>query len=162
MLRDCDSIIDIGCGDGLGTLTFLQDTFASVVNGVDTDADLISHANTLQKTATKVRDDAHLLQFSCFDVFDFKDRIGHRQGWTGLCCLDVIEHIEPDLADDFIGKLRNGILGDNGIAVIGTPSALASQYASEHSQVGHINLYSPDRFRDDLGATFSSMCFCFQ
>ena len=73
MLRDCDSIIDIGCGDGLGTLIFLQDTFASVVNGVDTDADLISHANTLQKTATKVRDDAHLLQFSFFHAFDFKD-----------------------------------------------------------------------------------------
>ncbi len=150
MLRDCDTILDVGCGDGFGTLTLIRDTHADVT-GIDFDADLIGHAMaSLETLRTIDADAASRLGF-------MRDDYGK---WTrgdpvaGVCCLDVIEHVPS--GDGFLSLIRND-LRDGGIAVIGTPNALAAQYASPHSRLGHINLYTPDRLRAELKTVFRTV-----
>jgi 2-polyprenyl-3-methyl-5-hydroxy-6-metoxy-1,4-benzoquinol methylase len=73
--------------------------------------------------------------------------------FSGLACLDVIEHIEPVREKDFIHALSNS-LDEDGIAVIGTPNLDARPYASPHSEIGHINNYDAERLRASLGSQF--------
>lgn len=149
MLSRCSSIIDVGCGSGMGTLTFLQDTNAASIVGLDFEREVIDHANGhLLPAASAVRHDAGRLEFVCDDFL----KSGYAN-FDGLCCLDVIEHIDPTEAHAFIDK-ASSTLNDNGVAVIGTPSIRAAEYASEHSQIGHINLYDADRLRADLERKF--------
>ena len=150
MLRDCDSIIDVGCGDGFGTVTFLTDTKATSVMGYDFDETLIDYAiNQLKPAIRSARGvDADRIGFFHGDFHE-----GQNYGVDGIACLDVIEHVEPDKGHDFIRKIHSS-LNDNGVAVIGTPSELASAYASPHSQLGHINLYTPHRLRSELKRCF--------
>jgi cyclopropane fatty-acyl-phospholipid synthase-like methyltransferase len=152
MLRDCGSILDVGCGSGMGTLTFLSDTSAERVRGVDFERRVIDHANGHMLLALKEARpaDAKKLEFLCRDFMgDAPSGI-----FDGVCSLDVIEHIEPERSHEFIGRISDA-LTDRGVAVIGTPSLAGSQYASVHSQIGHINLYDHDRFRKELGREFS-------
>jgi 2-polyprenyl-3-methyl-5-hydroxy-6-metoxy-1,4-benzoquinol methylase len=152
MLRDCSSIIDVGCGSGMGTLTYLSDTGAKHVLGVDFEQVVIDHAvNHLCAAVQKLRpEDVERLTFACRD---FSAGPYARGVHDGLSCMDVIEHVEPEKAWQFIQRIA-ATLTDNGIAVIGTPSLAGSAYASAHSQIGHINLYDPDRFRAELGQHF--------
>jgi 2-polyprenyl-3-methyl-5-hydroxy-6-metoxy-1,4-benzoquinol methylase len=150
MLRDCKSIIDVGCGDGFGTLTFLADTKATKVLGVDFDEALVKHAQSIQRELARLHPDR-----GSRISFQWRDMLaGHPAGdFAGLACLDVIEHIEPARENDFINALRD-TLGSDGVALIGTPNLDARQYASPHSEIGHINNYDAERLRTSLGRAF--------
>ncbi len=148
MLNDCISIIDCGCGDGFGTVSLLDESRARTVYGVDFDQELIDHANQNLVPALRTARPGAIISFLCADIMRMQSAPN-----DGLCCLDVIEHVEPDQSVKFISKLDDLLL-DGGIAVIGTPSANAAQYASKHSKVGHTNLYQPDRFRAELSEVF--------
>lgn len=154
MLRDCTGIVDVGCGDGMGTVTFLEDTNAGV-HGIDLDPALIKHAQALRRAASSARGGLtyERLAFDQYDVLSEAgwDALTMQGGWDGLCCLDVIEHIDPSQSSEFVRRLA--YLTFN-VAVIGTPSDYASQFASPQSQLGHINLYTPDRLREELGRHF--------
>lgn len=157
MLRGCETIGDIGCGDGFGTLALL-DAKPKGIWGYDFDAELIQYANTTLLPAAQIAQGdqfGSLVRFECADALlrppgGIEAALG---GFDALVCLDVIEHIPTEDAAKFIQNIHDA-LNVKGVAVIGTPSALAAQYASPHSQVGHINLYEPERFRDELRATF--------
>src|SRR5262249_7554256 len=43
MLKRCKNIVDVGCGDGMGTLIYVSDTGAERVRGIDFDAKLVDH-----------------------------------------------------------------------------------------------------------------------
>lgn len=153
MLRDCTSIIDVGCGSGMGTTTFLSDTQAKHVLGIDFERRVIEHAHShLLAAVQKLRpSDVERLTFACRDVM-----AGRRYPapcHDGLCSMDVIEHVDPERADEFIDRLAD-MLPSHGVAVIGTPNLNAAVYGSVHSQIGHINLYDADRLRLDLSAAF--------
>lgn len=149
MLRDCKSIVDIGCGDGFGTLTFLADTKA-VILGVDFDDALIGHAQETHRELQRLHSDtAKRISFECRDMLT----AGAPGAFSGLACLDVIEHIEPVREKDFIDALSNSLEAD-GVAVIGTPNLDARPYASPHSEIGHINNYDAERLRASLGRSF--------
>jgi 2-polyprenyl-3-methyl-5-hydroxy-6-metoxy-1,4-benzoquinol methylase len=150
MLRDCKSIVDVGCGDGFGTLSFLADTKATKVLGVDFDEALIAHAQSIQRELARLHPDR-----ASRIAFQWRDMLadGPPGTFSGLACLDVIEHIEPTREDDFIHALRNSLDSD-GIALIGTPNLDARQYASPHSEIGHINNYDAERLRTSLGRAF--------
>ncbi|MGE3149320.1 MAG: class I SAM-dependent methyltransferase [Pseudorhodoplanes sp.] len=152
MLRRCRSIVDIGCGDGMGTLTYLYDTQAERVCGVDFDRNLIQHATAvlLPALAAGAPDRAARLSFENLDVLDAPIPA---EKFDGLSSMDVIEHIEERLEHEFLSRLA-GRLPDCGVAVIGTPNALARQYASTHSEIGHINNYDPDRLQQSLEKHF--------
>jgi 2-polyprenyl-3-methyl-5-hydroxy-6-metoxy-1,4-benzoquinol methylase len=149
MLKDCASIVDIGCGDGFGTLTFIADTKATV-RGIDFDADLIGHANRLRGELARLYPERGArLSFHTHDLLE--SPIADRA--EGLSCMDVLEHIESSRADDFLRALT-GSLTDEATAIIGTPNLHAKQYASAHSEIGHINDYDPDRLHSSLRRHF--------
>lgn len=152
MLRRCRQIVDIGCGDGFGTLTLLAETQASV-RGWDFDPPQIEYANkTLVPALLRQRPAlAERIRFECVDVLAAG---GARPPVDGLVSLDVIEHIAPDREADFFAAYRDS-LEPYGIAVIGTPNDYASPYASAHSQIGHINMFKPDRLAETLERYFS-------
>lgn len=150
MLRDCTSIIDVGCGSGMGTLTFLQDTKAKHVRGVDFEQRVIDHANNeLMPAVRNLRTDGEKLTFDCGDF----SKMVWPELFDGLACLDVIEHVEPEKSGEFIVRLARSMTR-NGVAVIGTPSLASAEYGSEFSKLGHINLYDADRLREELGGHF--------
>lgn len=155
ILHDCRSIIDIGCGDGLGTAVLLQ-TKARKIVGVDYDDELIAHANKQLKPALEIArpEDAKRLSFKQGDFFDL-----YISGMHGVICMDVIEHILPQQADEFVGSIYDS-LNEHGIAVIGTPNGLAEEYASDHSRVGHINMYEPEELKAQMRKYFRTVIMC--
>lgn len=150
MLKTSRSILDVGCGSGMGTLTFLSDTDATQVLGLDFEQEAIDHAvEHLIPAARKVRDDLDPLEFVQCDFMK-----SPYVNFDGLCCLDVIEHIDPVQSPDFVQGLASALI-PYGVAVVGTPSLASAEFASLHSRIGHINLYDPDRLRAELQASFS-------
>ena len=152
MLSRCSHIVDVGCGDGFGTLTFLADTKATIL-GVDFDREQIDFANkqfqpVIQSAMPEVA--GRLV----FEHTDFTEQAPLTPLADGIASLDVIEHIPPEKEELYLAGIR-GTLVDRGVAVIGTPNDLASQYASKHSQIGHINMFTPDRLQGTLEKHFS-------
>lgn len=152
MLKRCDSIVDVGCGDGMGTLTYLFDTRATRVCGIDFDDVLLSHAKTVLLPAFGRALPEKAAQLS-FEQLDILEAPVPTEKFGGLSCIDVIEHIEERLAHEFLARLVARI-DDGGVAIIGTPNVLAQQYSSKHSEIGHINNYTPDRFLESLEKHF--------
>lgn len=150
MLRDRRSIIDVGCGDGTGMLSFLDDTAAQNILGLDFEEMVIDYAvdDMLPALASIRPQDAERLEFVARDFL--KSSFAN---YEGLCCLDVIEHVDPVSSPAFIAKAAE-TLAPRGIAVIGSPSLASAPFASKHSQAGHINLYDPERFRSELSENF--------
>lgn len=153
MLKRCASIIDVGCGDGMGTIGFLNETQATKIVGIDFEPQSIGYAiGDLTQALLELRpQDAERVSFRQADFL--QTDIGLMDKFHGLACLDVIEHIEPALAGDFIDRLQDA-LKSYGVAVVGTPSVAGEAFASVHSKVGHINLYDPDRLRSELERHF--------
>ena len=147
MLRKCQQVLEVGCGEGLGTLMLLADTPAQVT-GIDFDAAQIAYAN--EHVLPHGRD---RLAFLCQD-FVATPYAGTRA--DGLLSLDVIEHIDPSEEARFLEHCA-GALESHGVAVIGTPSLHAHQYSSPRSQKGHINLFDPARLTATLDRNFSQV-----
>lgn len=153
MLADCDTILDVGCGAGEGTLTFLQDTKATDILGIDFDETLIKYASEdLTAAVLKARpQDAERIEFQCADFLLHAGR-----DFAGLSCMDVIEHVDPEESDAFIHSLADS-LAPRGIAIVGTPNEHAAHLGSVHSKLGHINNFTPQRLHDDLSRYFGNV-----
>jgi 2-polyprenyl-3-methyl-5-hydroxy-6-metoxy-1,4-benzoquinol methylase len=153
MLHGCRDIIDVGCGDGMGTLALLSDTGAERVLGIDFEEKCIEHA--VGKLLTALRDarpgDVEKISFACRDWL--AGNVYATAICDGILSLDVIEHIESERAPAFLARIA-GSLRDGGVAVIGTPNIAAAEFGSEHSKIGHINLYDAARLRDELRVGF--------
>jgi len=153
MMKRCKRVIDIGCGDGIGTVSLISDTRAEVL-GIDFDQPQIAYAqSTLVPALENVNPAAKgRLKFECMDIVargaEFRGK------FDGLVSMDVIEHIAPKEEQAFLEVCRDS-LSERGVALIGTPNDFASQYASKHSQVGHINMFTPDRLQETLERYFS-------
>ena len=71
--------------------------------------------------------------------------IGQKIGtFDAVISLDVIEHINQKDQGAFLDGIKDNLSAE-GIAVIGTPNDSASRYASEASQIGHINMFDAQR-----------------
>ncbi len=145
MLARCRHILDVGCGEGLGTLMLLADTPARVT-GIDFDEAQIGYARQHVLPHGRGR-----LAFLCQDVVaaPYADDPA-----DGLVSLDVIEHLHPAEEPRFLQHCAEA-LEPRGVAVIGTPSLHAQQFSSPRSQKGHINLFDPVRLASTLERHFS-------
>ena len=144
MMSRCRHIIELGCGEGIGTLMFLAETSATVT-AIDFDEPQIEYAKQQVLPHGSGR-----LSFLCQDLIS-TPYIGNPG--DGLVSLDVVEHVDPSEEEQF---LRNctACLEQKGIAVFGTPNKYAEPYASDRSRQGHINLFDPERLISTLEAHF--------
>ena len=155
MLARKSSILEVGCGEGVGAMMMACETGAQVT-GIDFDADQIAYADRhLRQPFERFRPgEKGRLSFRCFDFVKGDDDLGQ---FDGLLSIDVIEHVPAGKEEDrFLRRCRD-LLTDDGVAIIGTPNDFASPYASERSQIGHINLYKPDRYVETLERYFRNV-----
>ena len=151
MLRNCTSILDIGCGDGLMTTTFLHDTKAQTVLGIDFDPELIAYANNVLLPAVhRARPNLSRdsLTFRCGDFLN--EEVGE---YDAVVSMDCIEHIDPDQSHVFIERMHDA-LSYGGVAIIGTPNKYAEHLGSPHSRTGHINSMTPEDLRTAMEKEF--------
>ncbi len=155
MLKSKKRIIEVGCGEGIGALLLAGETKAEVV-GYDFDENQIDYARTNLQAPFERQNPADKGRLR-YEARDFAEPGQAEAPFDGLVCLDVIEHVpagEEEAA--FLSQCR-GALSESGVAIIGTPSDFASAYASERSQIGHINLFKPDRFVSTLEQHFGNV-----
>lgn len=133
MFTGYEQVLEIGCGDGLGTRMVQQEV--GHVTAVDFDEvfieDIKQRADRDWPLDVRVHD---MLQ-------------GPVQGqYAGVYALDVLEHIQPADEDLFI---RNALysLKANGSLIFGMPSLESQVYASPPSKAGHVNCKSAKDFK---------------
>ena len=124
-------VIEVGCSEGVGSVILAE--HAASCLAVDLDAASIEIAN-----ATVASD---RLSFRCMNVFDATPG-----SFDAAVALDIIEHIEASREDEFVAGMAS-LLTRDGVFVCGTPNITSDPYASAHTKLGHINLYSADRLQ---------------
>ena len=132
-------VLDIGCNEGLGT--FLMAKECGFAKGVDFDEEAILAA---EKNFPE--------EFVEFSVEDFLEAPA-TSSWDAVINFDVIEHILPEHADPFIAGMC-AHLSTTGLAVIGTPSLISQDFASDVSKKGHVNIYSHERLEAEMKKHF--------
>ena len=131
-------VLDVGCSEGIGTWLLAKE--CGFARGIDLDAEAIEVA------AANWTEDQ--VEFACEDFL-----AADVCRFDALTSFDVIEHVMPENADAFLARVAAS-LGEDGIAVIGTPSEEGQRYASEVSRKGHVNVYDGERLIDALGTHF--------
>ena len=141
-------IMEIGCGDGVGMPIMTQ--VVEYVLGCDWEPLLMEGNRQRNKN------------LNCdFDVYDItKESPYEKHGiFDAAFSLDVIEHIPKELESDYFKNIIKA-LDKNGVFIVGTPNVSANQYASELSQIGHINLHSHKTLKQAMDEYFNNT-FCF-
>ena len=134
-------VLELGCSEGLGAPILSE--AATCYVGVDLDAEAVAHAEA--NFADQGRSFLHA------------DLLGQRFGtFDAVISMDVVEHIDPGCEDLFFRCVFEN-LGEDGIAVIGTPNVTAEAYASEASRQGHVNLMDAERLTAALGRVFHNV-----
>jgi 2-polyprenyl-3-methyl-5-hydroxy-6-metoxy-1,4-benzoquinol methylase len=130
MLKGCDSVAEVGCGDGFASKIVAREVRQFL--GIDFDPKFIANANkTLQ-------DSDHNILFAEHNILTAP--INHDLFDAVFSC-DVLEHIHQSDEDDFFGNSIRS-LKDHGILIVGTPSLASQKFASPRSKLGHINCKS--------------------
>ena len=131
-------VLDVGCNEGLGSWLMAKE--CGYCKGIDFDTQAIEIA------CHNFNDPS--IAFEAQDFFNMPTGT-----YDASVNFDVIEHIYPEHAPAFVQMLADN-LSDEGIAVIGTPSAISQQFASPVTQRGHVNMYSHDRLSTELSVYF--------
>lgn len=144
MMKRCKHIIEIGCGEGIGTFVFLAETLAKIT-AIDFDKNQIEYAkhNVLPHGNNRII-------FICQNIIS-KPYIGKKG--DGIVCIDVIEHIHASEEERFFLNCVNSI-EKGSVAVFGTTNKYADKYASNRSKQGHINLFDSERLCSTLEKYF--------
>lgn len=132
-------VLDIGCNDGMGT--FLLGKECGFALGVDFDEEAIASASSNFSDET--------VSFLCKDFMEFTSE----QMFDAITNFDVIEHIYPENAKKYISRACD-LLTNYGVYILGTPSKISQEFASEISKKGHVNIYSYQRLYKELSPFF--------
>jgi len=140
MFQGKNSVLEIGCGDAFGTPVVAQ--VVGLVHCVDWEP-LLLDDNTKRLKYFKN------CTFAKMDIT--KEHTKER--YDAAFCLDVIEHIKPNMEIAFINNICKS-LKEDAICIIGTPNVTASPYATEASKAGHVNLKSYKDLRNLIDQYF--------
>jgi len=135
-------VLDVGCNEGVGTWLIAKE--CGYAQGVDFDTEAIQSAKS---------------NFSGDEItFVDEDILSHpgKEEWDAVVNFDVIEHILPEDADSFLDQICNH-LKPEGLSIIGTPSLISQQFASDFSKTGHVNIYSHDRLQEQMEKHFHNV-----
>jgi cyclopropane fatty-acyl-phospholipid synthase-like methyltransferase len=146
MLENREKVMEVGCGDGFGTVLVAQSTGG--VYAVDWNENL-------------VRDNTERLKFVDnlqFVHHDMNSKPAEDIKVSAIYSIDVIEHIDPANEDTFMNNMIQSYENkENAVMIIGTPNVTAAQYASQTSAEGHINLKSHDDLKALLQRHFHNV-----
>lgn len=135
------TILELGCGEGIGAPILAEQAIRYTGVDLDDKAILTACENFKSDTFTFTDDDFMGKTFGRFQT---------------IVSLDVVEHIYPQHAQIYFETICNN-LTDDGIAIIGTPNITAAPYASEASNLGHVNLFSQKRLKETLEQYFHNV-----
>ena len=135
MIGSGKRVLDIGCNEGFGTYLLAKE--CGYVLGLDFDEEAIATA--------KHNFVGEQIDFTCEDFLERKDE----KAFDGVTNFDVIEHIFPEHASQYIGKIAKS-LKKEGFAIFGTPSKISQEFASDVAKTGHINIYDHERLEKEL------------
>lgn len=140
MIGKNKKVLDVGCNEGLGTYVIAKE--CGFAKGIDFDQEAI---HTAQQNFSEEN-----LQFEESDVFSLPPT----NQWDAVIHFDVIEHIFPERVDLF-WKATSSQVSPTGLVIVGTPSLISQQFASEVSKKGHVNVYAADRLEAEMRKFFS-------
>ena len=140
MIGSPKRVLDVGCNEGLGTYVISKE--CGFACGVDFDEEAIAAAKTNFPDKN--------IEFSQSDFLTAVPL----QKWDAITSFDVIEHIYPEHACLFWEEIMSH-LTPGGLAIIGTPSLISQQFASEISRKGHVNVYTSERLEAEMKKYFT-------
>lgn len=138
LIGDAQSVLEIGCGEGIGAGILANGRKAYL--GIDDDVAAIDAARNPGPRHSPRRP----IWFSVEDALGVEAQ--HAGAWSAAVALDVIEHIPAEHEAVFLANIARW-LKPGGACVIGTPSKNAEHLASPQSRAGHVNLYTPERLQ---------------
>src|SRR3990167_3097419 len=106
MLKSCKQIVEIGCGEGIGSLILLSETKADFL-GIDFDEKQIAYAcDVLLPNVSKTQPEwGNRARYECRDLTSSPlTRLA-----DGIVSLDVIEHVDKSEEDIFMANMVNAI-----------------------------------------------------
>ncbi len=139
MLNGCGAVLEVGCQEGFGAM--LVSKVVKRLHAVDFYVPYIASCNRRIR-ATNI-------------VFEARDMLdGPIDGpFDGAYALDVLEHIQPQAEDLFMGNIVRS-MGTYGTLILGMPSRESQCYASEASRAGHVNCKSGPELASFAGKYF--------
>lgn len=143
LVGNAESVLEIGCGEGIGAAILACDKLA--YRGIDTDAEAIAVAQETWDGRLSQR--VGHFSFAVADALDECGISAHPWLYRSVVLLDVIEHI-PATQEEALLLAISWALAPEGVCVIGTPNAAAEHLASPQSRAGHVNLYSHQRLSE--------------
>ena len=143
MLYGKKEVLEIGCGDSFGTAVVLQTV--NRVHGIDIEPLVIE--DNIKRVEYGER--------CSYEVLDITSGPVGRK-FDGAFALDVIEHIPPELEQQFMVNIKDS-LKPHGVCIIGTPNVTSSQYARPESAASHFNLKSAESLRELLSCYFENV-----
>jgi 2-polyprenyl-3-methyl-5-hydroxy-6-metoxy-1,4-benzoquinol methylase len=129
MFDGLDHVLEVGCGDGFCTRVVLQ--AVKRVTAIDFDPLFVDDCNARMEADWK---------FDC-KVHDMLSGPVPPGNFDGAYSLDVLEHIEQQHEETFVGNAVKS-LGPHGVFIVGMPSLESQSYASPRSKAGHVNCKS--------------------
>lgn len=143
MLAGREKVLEIGCGDAMGTRLVLQTV--GHVTAVDFDPIYIEDA--------KERADADWPMENFVHDITEKPVPGE---FDAIYTLDMLEHIAPEKEDDVMTNVLAS-LKPHGAFLAGIPSLASQRYAHPKSREGHVNCKDGDDFKAAMGKWFHNV-----
>ena len=135
------NILELGCSEGLHTLLLAEGSHKVTAVDFDDEAIKWAKANIKNDNVTFIAEDFLGKVYGEFDA---------------VVSIDVVEHVSPEKESLYFHTIT-GNLKQDGYCIVGTPNITASQYASEQSKTGHVNLFSAERLRDTVNKYFRNV-----
>ncbi|MCW5770140.1 MAG: methyltransferase domain-containing protein [Rhodospirillaceae bacterium] len=143
MLVGKETAAEIGCGDAFGARIVMQTVPRVTV--YDFDPVFIADIRARRSETWPIEAREHdILHGALPDAY------------PAIYSLDVIEHIAPRDERIYMGNLCKS-LTDDGVLIVGTPSAESQAYASPPSREGHVNCKSGEALRAFMGEFFRNV-----
>lgn len=143
MLSSKKHLLEIGCGDGVGLPLVAHGK--ERVTALDIDQRIL---NQNMKRLAFLKN----VNFVCMDIRIEKPE----QTYDGVFAIDVIEHIQSDVTDNFMRNTTDCLTKD-GIYILGTPNVKSKRFASEQSKHFHLNWFDHEKLSTFLEKRFHNV-----
>jgi 2-polyprenyl-3-methyl-5-hydroxy-6-metoxy-1,4-benzoquinol methylase len=143
MMSGRSHVLEIGCADAFASRIVLQEV--GKLTAVDFDPVFVADVKARLDPRWPIEAHVHdMVQAPFAGTFD------------GVYALDVLEHIQSEDEDRFLGHANASLTG-NAVAIYGMPSLESQAYASPQSKAGHVNCKSGNQLKETLSRHFENV-----